>query len=101
MDPIVRELLRGYIKSITFESNANEPFTIVDPFAETPPGAGDVAMQALKPKITVTLKDFGPMVIAPGGEPNRDTRDAVKMGAYAVGGIAVIGLVAYLANRKG
>lgn len=101
MDPIVKEMLRGYVQSITFESNVNEPITVLDPFGDKPPDLSDTAMAALKPKFTVGIKDFGPTVVAPYGEPSRGAQDAVKIGGAVVGGIAVIGLLAWLANRKG
>lgn len=101
MDPVMKAMLENYVKSITFESNLNDPVKIDKPFADKPPGLTDKAMAAIKPKFTIDLFDEKPIVIAPAGEPSRETRDKVKTGAI-VGGVALAGLILYgIANRKG
>lgn len=100
MDPVMKAMLESYVKSITFESNINEPIRIDKPFAPKPPGLADKAMEAIKPKFTIELFDEKPIVIAPAGEPEASTRGQIKVGAV-VGGVALAGLVLYgLANKK-
>lgn len=91
MDPVMKAMLAEYVKSITFESNLNDPVRIEKPFAEKPPGLSDKAMTAIKPKFVIELFDEKPIIIAPGGEPSRETRNGVKVAA----GLAAGGLLLY------
>ena len=99
MDPVMKAMLENYVQSITFESNANEPITIEKPFADKPPGLADKAMGFVKPKFTIKLYDEKPIIIAPAGEPSRETRQNVKTGAV-VGGVAIAGLILLAAMSK-
>jgi len=99
LDKFVQSLLRGYIKSITFESNINDPVVINDPFAESPPGISDAAVAAIRPKITIQVYDQKPWIVAPAGEPSKEARANVKVGTV-IGGIALGGLALMLLTRK-
>ncbi len=100
MDAFTKALLKGYVKSITFETNATDPITIREPFADSPPGISDAAIAALRPKLTVEMWDQTPLVIAPAGEPSKETRDTVKV-AGIVAGVAIGGIaLAILTRRK-
>lgn len=99
MDPISKALIKGYIKSIEFESNINDPIIFSDPFADSPPGISDAAIAAIRPKLTIRLWDQSPLIIAPSGEPSREARANVKV-ATVVGGIAIAGLGLILLTRK-
>jgi hypothetical protein len=99
IDPIVRGMLREYVKSITIESNVNEPYTIVDPFAEKPESKSVVG-EALKPRIDIEMgAGIDRVVIAPFGNPNREERDRNKKLLIGGGVIASIGLL-LLGRRK-
>ncbi len=97
MDAFTKALLKGYVKSITFESNANDPISIRDPFAESPPGITDAAVEALQPKWTIEVWDQPPLILAPAGMPAR--RGDVKVGTI-IGGVVIGGLALALLTRK-
>lgn len=100
LDPAIRALLDGYVKSITFESNVNTPWKIDHPFKESPPGGlVDAATAALKPKVTIEIWNEAPVVIAPGGEPSPGTRSTIQTGAV-IAGVGLAGLLLWSFTRK-
>lgn len=82
--------LENAIQSITVETAYGPPIVIDNPLQPSPPSS---LLQALKPKVTIQLKNQSPTVITPYGDPGPTKWPMVKLGAYIVGGFLVAGVV--------
>lgn len=81
--------LQNAVQSIVIETAYGPPIVIDDPLKPAPPNP---FLQALKPKITLTIKGQNPLIITPYGDPGVTRWPIVKVGALVLGGLLVAGI---------
>jgi hypothetical protein len=95
------------IESIKLETNILPPIEVLDPFgpsAPKPAGAKGIALgamlKALAPSLTIQLKTFGPLTVAPMGKPNPEAWKPIAFGVTIGGGVLVYLLLRGLLVRR-
>jgi hypothetical protein len=85
----IQEVMAGLVRQVSVETAYLPPLVIDDPFAPGPPAP---ILQALKPKITLTLATGKPLVMAPYGDPGQSRWPALRA-VLLVAGLIGVGLM--------
>lgn len=86
--------LSKYVTGLRVDTSMLPPIDIENPFEPGPPSP---LLQTLKPKITIRLKGFDPVVIKPYGDPGATKWPVIEVAAIAA---LMAGIIAVSVNAS-